>query len=309
LRFAKTNADLLAAIGNGSNVAGGTAWLWASPDAANTVDALFVEEAAQMSLANVLAVSQAARTLVLIGEPQQLEQPMQGSHPEETDVSALGHLLNGRQTIDKNQGLFLSETWRLHPDICRYTSELFCSGRLHPRSGLEVQRICSTSRFSGTGLRYVPVTTEGNQSNSPEEADCVRYIVEEILASKATWIDRDAVQRPITLSDILIITPYNAQVFEIKDRIPAARIGTVDKFQGQEAPISIYSMTASSYADDPRGMELLYSLNRLNVATSWAKCLSILVASPLVFEAKCRTPRQMQLADAFCRCLELAGLL
>ena len=152
----------------------------------------------------------------------------------------------------------------------------------------------------------MPVLTEGNQSSSPEEADCVRAIVEEILASGATWIDRDNVERPIALADILIIAPYNAQVFEIEDRLPGARIGTVDKFQGQEAPISIYSMTTSSYADAPRGMEFLYSLNRLNVATSRAKCLSILVASPSVFEAKCRTPRQMQLANAFCRYLEMA---
>ena len=307
LRFAKSNDDLLNAIGKGSNVAGGTAWLWSLPDAADSVDVLFVDEAAQMSLANVLAVSQAARSVVLIGDPQQLEQPMQGSHPEGTDVSALHHLLNGKPTIDADQGLFLAETWRLHPDICRYTSELFYSGRLHPRSGLEVQRICSSSRFAGTGLRYVPVVTEGNQSSSPEEAECVRDIVEEILASGASWIDRDGVERPITLADILIIAPYNAQVFEIDDRLPGARIGTVDKFQGQEAPISIYSMTTSSYADAPRGMEFLYSLNRLNVATSRAKCLSILVASLSVFEAKCRTPRQMQLANAFCRYLELAS--
>jgi predicted RecB family nuclease len=306
LQFAKTNAVLLNAIGNGSNVAGATAWLWASPDAADAVDVLFVDEAAQMSLANVLAISQAARTVVLIGDPQQLEQPMQGSHPEGTDVSALHHLLDGKHTIAPSQGLFLAETWRLHPDICEYTSELFYSGRLHPRAGLEVQRIRSTSRFSGTGLRYVPVLTEGNQSSSPEEADCVRAMVEEILASGATWIDRDNVERPVGLADILIITPYNAQVFEIEDRLPGARIGTVDKFQGQEAPISIYSMTTSSYADAPRGMEFLYSLNRLNVATSRAKCLSILVASPSVFEAKCRTPRQMQLANAFCRYLEMA---
>jgi uncharacterized protein len=306
LCFAKTNAILLNAIGSGSNVAGATAWLWASPDAANTVDVLFIDEAAQMSLANVLAVSQAARSVVLIGDPQQLEQPMQGSHPEGTDVSALHHLLDGKQTIAADHGLFLAETWRLHPDICKYTSELFYSGRLHPRGGLDVQRVCSKSRFSGTGLRYVPVSTEGNQNSSPEEADCVHVIVEEILASGATWFDRDNVERVITLSDILIIAPYNAQVFEIEDRLPGARIGTVDKFQGQQAAISIYSMTTSSYADAPRGMEFLYSLNRLNVATSRAKCLSILVASPSVFEAKCRTPRQMQLANAFCRYLEMA---
>ncbi|MER8472752.1 TM0106 family RecB-like putative nuclease [Mesorhizobium sp. M1328] len=308
LRFTIDSAELLGAVGNGAHVAGGTAWLWALRDAAKAVDVLFVDEAAQMSLANVLAVSQAARSVVLLGDPQQLEQPMQGSHPDGTDVSALHHLLDGEQTIGAERGLFLAETWRLHPDICAYTSELFYSGRLRPRPGLEAQKIQSAGSFSGTGLRYVAVPTEGNQNCSPEEADRVRAIVQEILGSASSWIDRNRIERPITLSDILIIAPYNAQVFELQGRIPGARIGTVDKFQGQEAPIVIYSMTSSSHADAPRGMEFLYSPNRLNVATSRAKCLCILVASPSVLEAQCRTPRQMQLANAFCRYLELAIL-
>jgi predicted RecB family nuclease len=306
LRFVGANAALLAAIGDGCNVAGGTAWVWAAPEAANAVDVLFIDEAAQMSLANVLAASQAARSIVLLGDPQQLEQPMQGSHPEGTDVSALHHLLRNEKTIRPGRGLFLNETFRLHPDICAFTSELFYEGRLQPRPGLEAQTIRSGSRFFGSGLRYVAVPTTGNQSSSPEEADCVRNIVEELLTYGATWFDKDNVGHPVTLSDILIIAPYNAQAFELQQRIPGARIGTVDKFQGQEAPILIYSMTTSSYADAPRGMEFLYSLNRLNVATSRAQCLCILVASPSVFEAQCRTPRQMQLANAFCRYLELA---
>jgi uncharacterized protein len=308
LRFTDKNAELLDAIGDGCNVAGGTAWLWASTDAANAVDVLFIDEAAQMSLANVLAVSQAARSVVLLGDPQQLEQPMQGSHPEGTDVSALHHLLQAEQTIAEDCGLFLAETWRLHPEICAYTSELFYSGRLRPHAGLEAQRIQTECCFSGAGLRYVAVPTEGNQSSSPEEAERVREIIQEILDSGATWFDRDKVERAVTLSDILIIAPYNAQVFELQERLPGTRVGTVDKFQGQEAPIVIYSLTTSSYADAPRGMEFLYSLNRLNVATSRAKCLCILVASPSVFEVQCRTPRQMQLANAFCRYLEMAHL-
>lgn len=309
LRFTTKAPELLGAIGHGVHVGGGTAWLWASPDAAEAVDVLFIDEAAQMALANVLAVSQAASTIVLLGDPQQLDQPMQGSHPEGTDVSSLHHILGGDQTIADDRGLFLAETWRLHPDICAYTSELFYGGRLHPRPGLEVQEIRSGGRVSGAGLRYVPVPTEGNQSSSPEEADCVRDLVDEILGAGTTWIDKHGVEAPVTLNEILIIAPYNAQVIELQDRIPGGRIGTVDKFQGQEAPIVIYSMTTSSYADAPRGMEFLYSLNRLNVATSRAKCICVLVASPSVFEAQCRTPRQMQLANAFCRYLERASVL
>jgi uncharacterized protein len=270
---------------------------------------LFVDEASQISLANIIAVSHAAPMIVLLGDPQQLNQPTQGSHPEGTDVSALDHVLNGEQTIASNRGLFIEETWRLHPSICAFTSELFYEGRLRSRPGLEMQEVHSVGRVAGAGLRFLPVSHQGNQSSCPEEADAVRDLVREILEDGATWMDRDGCNRTITLSDILIVAPYNAQVFELQDRLPGARIGTVDKFQGQEAPIVIYSMTTSSDADAPRGMEFLYSLNRLNVATSRAKCVCVLVASPIVFKPVCRTPRQMKLANAFCRYVELATVI
>ncbi|GGL29256.1 TM0106 family RecB-like putative nuclease [Caulobacter rhizosphaerae] len=305
LRIVTKAPDLFSALGSGCHVAGGTAWLWAAPDAFDTVDVLFVDEAAQMSLANVLAVSQAASTLVLIGDPQQLDQPTQGSHPEGTECSSLHHLLNGKQTIAQGEGLFLEETWRLAPPICAYTSELFYESKLHPREGAEVQVLDGAGAFGGSGLRYVPVIHSGNQSASLEEAEIIATIVSDLVGAHATWTDRTGTH-PVTLEDILIIAPYNAQVYEIQRRIPGAKIGTVDKFQGQEAAIAIYSMATSSHTDAPRGMEFLYSPNRLNVATSRAKCLSILVASPSVFEADCRTPRQMQLANAFCRYLEVS---
>jgi len=134
----------------------------------------------------------------------------------------------------------------------------------------------------------------------------VSDLVTAVLANVATWVDGDGKEKPLTLDDIMIITPYNAQVFEIQQRQPGAHVGTVDKFQGQEAAIAIYSTATSSHADAPRGMEFLYSLNRLNVAISRAKCISMLVSSPQIFEAECRTPRQIQLTNAFCRYLELA---
>lgn len=309
IRFETDNEKALAAIGTSCQVVAGTAWLWSRQDAFEAVDTLFVDEAAQMSLANVLAVSQACRALVLLGDPQQLEQPIQGSHPEGTDVSALQHLLDGAATIAQDQGLFLEETWRLHPAICSFTSELFYESRLHCRAGLERQEIKSTGRIRGAGLRFLPVTHEGNQSSSPEEADAIVRLVEETLAARGSWIDRDGRERELTLEDILIIAPYNSQVFEIQRRLPQARVGTVDKFQGQEAPIVIYSVTTSSHTDAPRGMEFLYSLNRLNVAVSRAKCVCVLIASPAIFEPACTTPRQMQLANAYCRYRELAAAL
>jgi uncharacterized protein len=273
------------------------------------VDVLFVDEAAQMSLANVLAVSQGCKTLVLLGDPRQLEQPMKGSHPDGTGLSALDHLLAGKATIGEEDGLFLDVTWRLHPEICAFTSALFYEGRLRSRAGLDILNVRSPGRTKGTGLRYLPVSHDGNQSSSPEEADHIHDLVDEILRTPTFWTDRDGREARVVLKDILIIAPYNAQVFELRERLPEARIGTVDKFQGQEAAIVIYSMTTSTHADAPRGMEFLYSLNRLNVATSRAMCLCILVASPALFEPECRTPQQMRMANAFCHYLENARTL
>lgn len=301
-----SNDEVFAALASGCQVAAGTAWLWARASALESVDVLFVDEAAQMSLANVLAVSHAAPSLVLLGDPRQLDQPTQGSHPDGTSVSALDYILDGQQTISADRGLFLAETWRLHPKICAFTSEMFYESRLQPIKGLELQEIRSQGRIRGSGLRYVPVDHQGNQNSSPEEAEAIGKLVAEILCSSTTWVDRGGVESPVTLDDILIIAPYNAQVFDLKDRIAGARIGTVDKFQGQEAPIVIYSMTTSTHADAPRGMNFLYSLNRLNVATSRARALSILVCSPALFEPECRTPEQMRMANAFCRFLEMA---
>jgi predicted RecB family nuclease len=306
LRFTTDNAAFLDALSSDCQVGGGTAWFWARPDVSGRVDVLFIDEAAQMSLANVLAVSQAAQSIVLLGDPRQLEQPIQGSHPDGVDVSSLDHILGSHATVPADRGLFLAETWRLHPRICAFNSELFYESRLHPRAGLENQAIKSNGRLNGAGLRYLPIVHQGNQSSSPEEADRIRDLVAEILSGGTTWIDREGVEAPVGLEEILVIAPYNAQVFELQDRIPGARVGTVDKFQGREAPIVIYSMTTSSHSDAPRGMEFLYSANRLNVATSRAKCICVVVASPRLFEPECRTPRQMQLANAFCRYLELA---
>ena len=307
LKFAKDNKDLFARLASGQcQVAGATGFLWSSADAQDVLDVLVVDEAAQMSLANVLAVSHAATRLILLGDPQQLDQPTQGTHPDGTGVSSLEHVLGGNQTIDPERGLFLAETWRMNPPICDFDSELFYESKLAPVAGCEKQVILSDGVLNGSGLRYVQVEHAGNKSYSVEEAGVITQIVTTILNSNTRWVDRDGVEKLVTLDDIVVITPYNAQVFEIQQRHHGVRVGTVDKFQGQEAPIAIYSMATSSHADAPRGMEFLYSANRFNVAISRARCLAILVASPEIFEAECKTPRQMQLANAFCRYLEMA---
>jgi len=267
---------------------------------------LVVDEAGQIALANALAVSPAARSLILLGDPQQLEQPLKGTHPPGADRSALAHLLDGAATMPPEKGLFLARTWRLHPDVCAFTSKAFYAGLLAPQAGLERQSFEGTTVLTGTGMRYVPVTHAGNQSESPEEADAIAAIVTSLVDGSATWTDREGQRALVQLGDILVVAAYNAQVAELARRLPAgARVGTVDKFQGQQAAVSIYSMASSSPADAPRGMEFLYSLNRLNVATSRARCLAAVVASPQLFRVRCHTPRQMQLANGLCLLLEM----
>ncbi|MCA9633379.1 MAG: TM0106 family RecB-like putative nuclease [Myxococcales bacterium] len=310
IRETTKNKSVVAALQAGSmDVVAGTPWLWAREDLFESVDVLFVDEAGQMSLANVVSIAQAAENVILLGDPQQLDQPLQGSHPEGTEASALEHLLAGHQTIPRHRGLFLAETWRLHPDICALTSELFYESRLQPRPDLGNQRIVGETPFAGAGLWFVPVEHDGNQNSSQEEVEVVADLVKQLLTEGLTWVDREGAEAPISQDDILIVAPYNAQVGALGERLPGARIGTVDKFQGQEAPVVIYSMATSSPDEAPRGMEFLFSLNRLNVATSRARCACILVASSRLFEPECRTPRQIQLANAFCRYLELAKTL
>jgi predicted RecB family nuclease len=292
------------------DVAGATAWGWAREDFEQSVDVLMVDEAGQMSLADVLSVAAAGKSVVLLGDPQQLEQPLQSPHPAGSEVSALYHLLGGARTMPSELGLFLDETWRLHPDIARFTSEVYYEGRLKARPDLVHQAIVPAdprSRFAGSGLRFVPVSHQGNQSRSKEEAGVIAAIVGELLAG-GQWCDRHRTLHALTEGDIRIVAPYNAQVAALSEALPALRerIGTVDRFQGQEAPVVIYSMTSSSPEDAPRGMEFLYSRHRFNVATSRARALCILVGNPALFEPVCRTPRQTRMANGYCRYLELA---
>ncbi|HEX7078450.1 MAG TPA: TM0106 family RecB-like putative nuclease [Candidatus Eisenbacteria bacterium] len=300
-------AVLAALRGSQVRVAGGTAWMWAREEFFEAVDVLFVDEAGQMSLANVLAIAPCAKNLVLLGDPQQLEQPIQGYHPEGTAVSALEHVLDGARTIAPERGLFLEETWRLPPAIGDLTSELFYEGRLRSHNGLERQTLLGGSAFDGAGPWYVPAAHDANQSASPEEVEIVADLVGRLMDEGVRWRDRERQERALRLEDILVIAPYNAQVADLTARLPVgARVGTVDRFQGQEAPVVIYSMTTSTPEDAPRGMEFLYSPNRFNVATSRAQCVCVVVGSPRLFEPDCQSPRQMKLANAFCRFLEVA---
>ena len=278
-----------------------------------SVDVLFVDEAGQMSLANALAVSVAAGSLVLLGDPQQLEQPIQGAHPDGADTSSLEHLLGDAQTIDRTRGLFLEHTWRLHPDICalhvgscstRASSSRAKDSdaqRIDGRRSVRRQRAALACRSL---TRAIPVSRMRRRRGRGTRARDGRRqpaldrrpghgLPEDRSVDWAGSSDRGAVQRPGRRD------PGAAA------RAVRARVGTVDKFQGQQAAVAIYSMTTSSPEDAPRGMEFLYSLNRLNVATSRAQCLAIVVASPELVRVRCHTPRQMRLANALCCFIEL----
>ena len=303
-----SNGDVAAALATGeANLAAGTAWLWAREEMAGAVDVLVIDEAGQMSLANTLAVCQAARSIVLLGDPRQLDQPIQGVHPPGADVSALGHLLGDLPTVDPSRGVFLDYTWRMHPGVCTFTTEQFYAGRLYSRTELVRQTVVGPGPLAGHGLRFIPVEHTGNTNSSDEEAERVATLIRELLGAGATWVDKEGDRKPLTLQDILIVAPYNAHVATLRARLPdEARVGTVDKFQGQEAPVVLYSMATSTADEAPRGMEFLYSLHRLNVATSRARCVAAIVANPALLAPDCRTPEQMRLANPFCRFLELA---
>ena len=306
--LAKTEDACMALARGTLDVVGGTSWLWARDEAEGLVDVLCIDEAGQMSLADALASARCAKSLLLLGDPQQLDQPLQGVHPPGADRSVLAHVLDDARVMPKDFGLFLDGTWRLHPSICEFTSEVFYEDNLRPHPGRENLDLAGSSPFLGTGLRFMAVSHERRISDSEEEAAAIAESVDRLLRSRASWTDAEGATHALTAQDVLIITPYNRQIGELASRpeLRELRIGTVDKFQGQEAPISIYSMATSSADEAPRGMEFLYSLHRLNVATSRAKCLAVVVASPGLLAVRCRTPRQMHLANALARLFEMA---
>ena len=272
------------------DLAAGTAWLFSREEHDGRFDHLFVDEAGQVSLADALAMGTSARNLVLVGDPQQLDQVIQGTHPAGSDASVLRHLIGDEQTIPPDRGLFLEQTYRLHPDVCAYISDEFYEGRLRPAP------VCTTRTTPfGTGLRFLPVEHDGCRQESPAEVERVVEQVEKL------------VRTGVPDAEIVVVSPYNVQVNRLREALgDAVRVGTVDKFQGQEADVVIYSMASSSGDDIPRGLEFLLSRNRLNVAVSRARCLAYLVCSPRLLEINAHTIPQMRLANALCRFVEIA---
>ena len=295
--------------GFGPLLLGGTSWLFARDEMEQALDYLFIDEGGQLSLANLLSISRAAKNLVILGDCQQLEQPIQAAHPEGSDLSALEFIQGEHQTIPPEQGLFLEKTYRLHPKICQFNSEQFYENRLYATEGNEGQLVKGPAELKP--LMYCEVEHSGNSNYSLEEVDYISKLIESLCNAPHEFsIFNNKIQKLETNrlkhEHIMVIAPYNAQVQRLKDRLPdEIEVGTVDKFQGREAPIVIYSLTTSSQEDAPRGMEFLYSPSRLNVASSRAQCSFIMVANRKVFEPECKNPAQMKLANSFCRFLEM----
>jgi predicted RecB family nuclease len=284
----------------------GTAWLFARPDHREAFDVLFVDEAGQYSLADALAVALSTRGMVLLGDPRQLPQVTQAAHPGGSGASVLEHLLDGHATIPPGRGVLLEESWRMHPDVCAFVSERSYDGRLRSRAGCASRRVDAPGPLTGAGLRVLAVEHLGRGQAAPEEADAIARRCR-VLLTGGTVTDETGAVRPLVGGDILVVAPYNLAVRTIRNRVPAGvRVGTVDRFQGMEAPIVFFAMTCSSGDDVPRGLDFLFSANRLNVAVSRAQCLAVLVHSPRLLDADCRTVADMALVDGACRFVELA---
>jgi uncharacterized protein len=281
----------------------GTVWLFSRESHDRELDFLFIDEAGQVSLANVIAMGTSARNIVLLGDQMQLGQPIQGVHPGESGKSSLEYLLQDQATVAPDRGIFLGTTWRMHPDVCAFISDAVYDSRLQPEAHNK-NRVLVLDRnahpaLKSSGIQFIEARHDACSQSSPEEAEIIRGLVTSLLAQR--YRDKEGIEHPIGLENILVVAPYNAQVNLLRRVLPAgSRVGTVDKFQGQEAEVVIVSMTTSSGDYLPRFMDFLYSKNRLNVAISRARSLAIVVANPDLLTIPCRTPEDMALVNTLC---------
>ena len=287
-------------------VVGGTAWVFSREELTGKFDYLFVDEAGQFSLANVVGTGCCSDNVVLVGDQMQLSSPTKGSHPGESGLSALEYYLDGKKTIPAEFGVLLDESWRMNPAICRFVSEAFYESRLRSHPKTENQKISFTSDKNtliarAHGIQFVPVHHIGNAQCSEEETESIAKLCEELLDSSYTDFE-GVIHDRLTWDDILIVAPFTMQVRMHQEKLgPQAKVGTVDKFQGQQAAVVIVSMCSSTLEEAPRGSNFLLNPNRLNVAISRARALAIVVGSPAIAEARCSSIDEMELVNLYCR--------
>ncbi len=278
----------------------GTTWAFASNDlAGQPVDVLVVDEAGQLSLADTLAACRSARSLLLLGDPLQLPQVAQASHPGTSGGSALEHLLGEAVTMPQDRGVFLSQTRRMHPDVCGFVSERIYEGRLRSHDSCAQQ-----DTAFGTGLRWLRAEHVGRSTHAVEEVDLVHAEIVRLLGSP--WVDQHGVTAPLRVADVLVVAPYNDQKDLLRERLDAdprtrgVAVGSVDKFQGREAAVVFFSMATSTAADMARSADFLFSRQRLNVAISRARCLAYLVCTEQLLDSRGRHVEEMRLISTLC---------
>jgi uncharacterized protein len=289
------------------NLVAGTTWLFSNQNMKNApVNVLIIDEAGQLALADALAASRSAENLILLGDPLQLPQVSQASHPGGGGRSVLEHVLRDEATMPPERGVFLSETRRMHPDVCRFISEQIYESRL-----VSYPDCANQSTEFGTGLRWLSAVHAQCSTESEEEVKIVTDEISRLMGS--IWTDMNGVEAPLTTDDFMVVAPYNDQVHMLRDylesdrRTQGVRVGTVDKFQGKEAPVVFFSMTTSSTEDMPRNPEFLFSRNRLNVAISRARCLAYLVCTEQLLNSRARSVEEMRLISTLCAFVEYCG--
>lgn len=315
----KSGGDALPAFSEG--VIGGTAWVFSRNDWEDQLDYLFVDEAGQVPLANVIAMSRSTKNLVLLGDQMQLEQPIQGSHPGDARLSALQYALKDmanssedvtmfHPVIPPAYGIFLGESRRMHPSVCRFISESVYEGRLGSHENCANQKIDVSENpkliTKETGIVFIGVEHEGNVQKSLEEIHRIKEIYTELLGR--VYTSADGRTRSLALSDFLFITPYNAQVRALHGALPpGARVGSVDKFQGQEAPVCILSLCSSFGEYGSRGLGFILDQNRMNVAISRAQCLAVVVGDPRIAGTPSSSLSEMKLLNLYCKLVMTHG--
>ncbi|MBS1503206.1 MAG: AAA family ATPase [Bacteroidetes bacterium] len=313
MQYVKSGKD--AAMAYNGGLIGGTAWLFSLPEMVASLDYLFIDEAGQVSLANAIAMARSSSNLVLLGDQMQLEQPIQGSHPGDSGLSVLQYALKNEAlslpdapvfhaVVPAEYGLFLGVSRRMHPLVCKFISDSVYEGRLiaHDDCGRQKIAIDPSADLINieAGVTFMAVQHDGNIQQSEEEAQMVFAVFRELLGRQYTAADGSS--RPLDLEDFLFISPYNAQVRLLRSILPAgARVGSVDKFQGQEAPVCILSLCSSFGEYGSRGLGFILDKNRLNVAISRAKCLSVVIADPRIAFTPAGSLSEMALLNLFCK--------
>ena len=286
-------------------VIGTTAWGFARKDLEGEFDYLFIDEAGQVSVANLIAMSRSTKNIILMGDQMQLGQPSQGSHPEDSGLSILDYLLHTTPTIPDFMGVFLGTTYRMHSAVNRFISDAIYEGKLESAPDNDLQCIQVPVGYKGVlnkeaGIFLAPIFHEGNTQASDEEVEHIVLLANELIGR--TFTTKKGKERPIDWNDILFVAPYNHQVNKLRQALgEQAKVGSVDKFQGQEAPIVFLSMCASNAHESTRGMEFLFNKNRINVAVSRAECMAIVVYSPTLLETAASNVKQLELVNLFCR--------